>query len=167
MWPEEHKDKNNKLTSALPGLPTTQTQRALLRYAPKKSYLQRGHNHQSSTLLHEAETETETERSSAVSGAGEAGARGKPAVNLVYWPVDDAGAWAQTGSFNCPKTRCLITKDRRFLQNESTRGFIWQGADLDLADMPVPRKPNHWWILFNRESPCNYDYRKCCYVLRS
>jgi hypothetical protein len=54
--------------------------------------------------------------------------KAKSIVNIVYWPHDEANAWAWTGKFECPRTSCLISKDRSLLTDATTKGFIWQAS---------------------------------------
>ncbi|XP_022244502.1 alpha-(1,3)-fucosyltransferase 11-like [Limulus polyphemus] len=56
---------------------------------------------------------------------------------------------------SCPKGQCLSTKLRNKKDDASTRGFIFYGTDLEIEDMPLPRKSYHQWALMHEESPMN------------
>jgi len=79
-------------------------------------------------------------------------------VNIIYWPKDTV-PWGTYGAFVCKNSVvCTVSANRSLQHHQETLGFIWQGSQLDLRDLPLPRKPTHQWILYNRESPCNYDH---------
>ena len=85
----------------------------------------------------------------------------KPNVTILYWPQHDS-SWSVYGDFDCPQSKCTITSDRSVKDHIDTRGVAWQAAQLEMEEykqLPLSRPPWQEWILYNRESPCNYDHK--------
>ena len=55
----------------------------------------------------------------------------------------------------CPKGSCLFTQSRTEFDDPLTEGMVWYATDLDWMDLPLPRNPQHLWIILQEESPKN------------
>jgi hypothetical protein len=57
----------------------------------------------------------------------------------------------------CPEGTCLVTQSRNELTNPALNvsAFIFYGTQIDLNDLPLPRRPDHLWALLHEESPKN------------
>ena len=56
---------------------------------------------------------------------------------------------------NCNKGSCLFTHSRTEFNNSLTEAFMFYGTQMRWTDLPLPRDPNHLWVLLHEESPKN------------
>ncbi|XP_054719863.1 alpha-(1,3)-fucosyltransferase C-like [Uloborus diversus] len=54
-------------------------------------------------------------------------------------------------TLGCPKPKCFITSDRRFLNKSDA--LVFHLRDINLKDLPAYRNKNQVWILVHHESP--------------
>ncbi|XP_026272209.1 alpha-(1,3)-fucosyltransferase 10 [Frankliniella occidentalis] len=74
---------------------------------------------------------------------------------LVWWTPFTGN----TGSFiECGNLKCFITEDRRFQHHSKFQMFLFYGSNLEIWDLPLPRKDQHIWSLFHEESPKNIPF---------
>ncbi|KAK8779138.1 hypothetical protein V5799_019522 [Amblyomma americanum] len=55
----------------------------------------------------------------------------------------------------CGSRRCFFTEDRVFFNHTNLQAVIFYGSELEIGDLPLPRKNNHDWALLHEESPKN------------
>ena len=89
-----------------------------------------------------------------VEGVGDGPNMPKTPVDIIYW--GDRESWGAWGALDCPRSQCRILDNRSALHEPNTRGLLWQGSSFDIGSLPLPRAHRHEWIVYNRESPCNY-----------
>lgn len=58
----------------------------------------------------------------------------------------------------CGNVQCRVSVDRSLQFHNDVQAIVFYGTSLELADMPLPRKPNQIWALKHEESPKNNDY---------
>jgi hypothetical protein len=56
---------------------------------------------------------------------------------------------------HCSKGSCLFTHSRTEYNNSMTVGFMFYGSMINWGNLPLPRKPEHYWMLLHEESPKN------------
>ncbi|XP_037270064.2 alpha-(1,3)-fucosyltransferase 10 isoform X1 [Rhipicephalus microplus] len=55
----------------------------------------------------------------------------------------------------CGQERCFFTEDRIFFNHTNLQAVMFYGSELEIGDLPLPRKRNHDWALLHEESPKN------------
>ncbi|XP_044254511.1 alpha-(1,3)-fucosyltransferase 10 [Tribolium madens] len=53
----------------------------------------------------------------------------------------------------CPKYNCILTKDRKYLNNTNLQAFLFYGSKFNISDLP--KRKDKIWALFHEESPRN------------
>lgn len=55
----------------------------------------------------------------------------------------------------CGNRSCFFTEDRAFFNHTRLYAIVFYGSELEVGDLPLPRKANHDWALLHEESPKN------------
>ncbi|XP_077538724.1 alpha-(1,3)-fucosyltransferase 10 [Haemaphysalis longicornis] len=55
----------------------------------------------------------------------------------------------------CGGRKCFFTEDRVFFNHSNLQAVMFYGSELEVGDLPLPRKKNHDWALLHEESPKN------------
>ncbi|XP_050052630.1 alpha-(1,3)-fucosyltransferase 10 isoform X1 [Dermacentor andersoni] len=55
----------------------------------------------------------------------------------------------------CGNKRCFFTEDRIFFNHTNLQAVMFYGSELEIGDLPLPRKTHHDWALLHEESPKN------------
>ncbi|XP_015834537.1 alpha-(1,3)-fucosyltransferase 10 isoform X2 [Tribolium castaneum] len=53
----------------------------------------------------------------------------------------------------CPNHNCILTKDRKYLNNTNLQAFLFYGSKFNISDLP--KRKDTVWALFHEESPRN------------
>ena len=72
---------------------------------------------------------------------------------IIVWWTPFTGY--QRVIWECSRGSCLFTHSRTEFENPLTEAFMFYGTDIRWTDLPVPRKPHHFWGLIHEESPKN------------
>ncbi|KAK3912500.1 Alpha-(1,3)-fucosyltransferase 10 [Frankliniella fusca] len=74
---------------------------------------------------------------------------------LVWWTpfTGNSGSFQQCGDL-----KCFITQDRLFQHHPKFQMFLFYGSNLEIGDLPLPRKSQDIWSLFHEESPKNIPF---------
>ncbi|RWS23354.1 alpha-(1:3)-fucosyltransferase C-like protein, partial [Leptotrombidium deliense] len=73
---------------------------------------------------------------------------------ILIWTTYFSGDWIKKGfAVDCLKNKCVATSDRVYLQYASSVLFHWR--DISATDLPLMKRYNQKWVLYNMESPAN------------
>lgn len=76
-------------------------------------------------------------------------------IVLVWWTPFTGN----TGSFlDCGEARCFVTQDRHFQYHPKFQMFLFYGSNVDIFDLPLPKKRHVLWSLLHEESPKNVPF---------
>ena len=70
----------------------------------------------------------------------------------IYPYLSDNLMEIQCGS---SRSKCYLTKNRAYMDDDRTRGLLFYGSDFDVEDLPLPRGRQQEWALLHEESPMN------------
>jgi len=85
-------------------------------------------------------------------------------IPIVLWwsenffpHVEEAGKYTEV---ECSSSglKCLVTQNKSVLKtinDDRIVSLMFYGSNFDVEDIPLPKKDNHLWALFNEESPKN------------
>lgn len=59
---------------------------------------------------------------------------------------------------DCGDTKCLITENRKYLNDHRLKAILFYGSNIKHTDFPIPRKQSHIWGLLHDESPKNTPF---------
>lgn len=82
--------------------------------------------------------------------------RNKELPILLWWSESIFPHFpGDTERIDCPRSSCLVTKNKKVQLRNRTKSIIFYGTDFRAYEVPLPRLPHQTWAVFHEESPMN------------